>query len=218
MKAKKIILLFLLVAACGPEVKFVKPLPAGKRNLAEIPANYQGSFRSIADSSVLTIDRLFIISNETDYRRMTKEQLFQEMDTVIDHDTLVWITPAWCVEVNLLGDSAEYISKQSDTLFRKEGSNCIRKYRDYLFLNKQTADNYWTIQIMKMLNDSLYFDGLVSAAEIDSIRIITDIKTIADTAENKIQAYHLNPSNTELNTILKRKHISPVYVKYHSKK
>jgi hypothetical protein len=209
----RIVLIFLLlITSCGPEILFLKPLPKAKKNMASIPSNFCGRYISLTDSSILSITGYLVISDKTEYRQMTKEQLFAEIDTTIDHDTLVWITPGWNIEFRLFADSAKYISKQIDTLFSKTDESCIRKYRNILFLNVKNNHNYWSVQIMIRKNDSLFFGDLINTQEIDSIRNITRVKAISDSS-GKIQEYYLNPSKRELNRILKRKKITPNYAK-----
>ena len=117
---------------------------------------------------------------------MTKEQLFEEIDTVIDHDTLVYASPNWTVEINLIGDSAEYISRQVDTLFITGPDNYIREWRKYIFLNMKSAEEKWLVYIMKKQNDQLFFDELLESDEVDTVQNIVEITPVIDTAENKV--------------------------------
>jgi hypothetical protein len=212
-KIRTVLFLLLLISACGPEILFQHPLPKGKKDMPVIPALFYGTYKNIGDSSMLFIDSLQIISTKTDNRRMTRIQLFAEIDTTIDHDTLVWVTPGWSIEIKFFGDSAEFISQECDTLFRWKPASCIREFRQILFLNTQTSDQYWTVQIIQLTNDSLYLGDLVSTAEIDAVRELTHVVTIPDTVNNKVREYRLNPTQHELKSILKRKKIKPAWVR-----
>ncbi len=202
-----------LVFACEPPVYFLSPQPAGVKNLPEIPLHYTGSFFNIKDSTRIVISANRVINYETDYSIMTREQLYQEIDTVIDHDTLVYASPNWTVEINLIGDSAEYISRKVDTLFLAGTENYIRKWHDFLFLNMKATEGKWLVHIMKNEDNQLFFDELLKSAEVDSVNSIVEITPVIDTVENKIIEYYLDVSKKELSRILKKKEVSFDYIK-----
>ena len=208
-----ILLLAGLFFACEPPVYFLTPQPAGINNLGEIPDQYTGSYFNLKDSTRLAISSNQVIQHEIDYSIMTKEQLFEEIDTVIDHDTLVYASPNWTVEINLIGDSAEYISRQVDTLFITGPDNYIREWRKYIFLNMKSAEEKWLVYIMKKQNDQLFFDELLESDEVDTVQNIVEITPVIDTAENKVTEYYLDPSKRELSRILDIKEISFDYIK-----
>ena len=208
-----IILVAGLILSCEPSVYFLSPQPAGIKNLPEIPREYAGSYFNTKDSTLLFISSDQLIHRETDYSIMTREKLYEEIDTVIDHDTLVYAAPNWTVEINLIGDSAEYISKTIDTLYLSGPENYIRKWHDFLFLNMKTDEGKWTVYILKKNDTQLFFDELLKSSEVDTVKTIVEITPVIDTVENKITEYYLDPSKKELLGILKNKKVSYDYLK-----
>lgn len=208
-----IILVAGLIFSCEPPVYFLSPQPPGVKNLPEIPREYTGSYFNSKDSTLLFISSGQLIHRETDYSIMTREKLYEEIDTVIDHDTLVYAAPNWTLEINLIGDSAEYISIKTDTLFLSGPENYIRKWHGFLFLNMKASENKWTVHILKKNNTQLFFDELLKSPEVDTVNTIVEITPVVDTVENKITEYYLDPSKKELSGILKNKKVSYDYLK-----
>lgn len=208
-----ILLIIFLYVACEPPVYFLAPQPAGIKNLDEIPYQYAGSYLNIKDSAQLIISPGQVIQYEIDYSIMTREQLYQEIDTVIDHDTLVYASPNWTIEINLIGDSAEYISRQEDTLFITGPENYIRKWREFLFLNMKAHEGKWLVYIMKTEDNRLFFDEFLESSEVDTVQSFVEITPVIDTIENKVTEYYLDPSKKDLSQILKIKEISFDYIR-----
>lgn len=202
-----------LLLACEPPVYYLSPQPPDVKNLSDIPLEYTGSFMNLKDSSQITISPDMVVQYEIDYSIMTREQLYKELDTVIDHDTLVYIDPNWTLEINLIDDSAEYISRKEDTLFIAGTENYIRKWKDILFLNMHAGEGKWTVHILKVYDDMLYFDELLKPSEIDSVKNIIEIKTFIDSTQNKITEYNLDPTKKELSQIMKHKEIHYSYAR-----
>ncbi len=205
--------LILLAATCDPKVKFENPQPKGKKNLDALPADVQGKYLELADSSILTIDSKMIVKEVLKIARLTKQQLWAEIDTVFEIDTIVPVAGNMTVEFDFYGDSVQLTTLDVDTLFNLPDGDILRKYKDIFFLNTPLKNELWKVQIMGIKGDSLMLTSLVPLAEIDSISPLTRIITIRDTTEDKVEEYRLNPSTAQLKKILARKEITFGYVK-----
>ncbi len=205
--------ILLLSATCDPKVKFEDPQPSGRKNLDAIPAGYHGKYLELSDSATLTIGSNLIVKEDLKTVRMTKMQLYEEIDTVFELDTLVYITDNMTVEFQFYGDSVNVITYDADTLFNLSENNLLREYKGFLFLNTPLEDDLWKVKIIKAKEDSLMLANLVSTSEIDTISPLTHIITIKDTTENKIDEYRLNPTKSELKKILARKKMDFGYLK-----
>lgn len=210
---KIFVLAIVLLFACEPPVYFLSPQPSGIKNLPGIPTDYTGSYFNSKDSTRLVVTASSVIHYETDYSIMTREQLYEEIDTVIDHDTLVYVSPNWTLEINLIGDSAEFISRTVDTFFLAGPENYIRKWREFLFLNMNTNPGKWQVFIMKIQNERLYFDEMLKATEVDTFKNMVSITPVFDAVENIVTEYYLDPSKRKLSRILKSKEVSFDYVR-----
>ncbi|MBN1598875.1 MAG: hypothetical protein JW894_11330 [Bacteroidales bacterium] len=208
-----ILLIFLVFVNCKPKVLFKKAQPKRIKNLHYLPAEYLGKYLNVKDSSVLTIDSIIILHEEFEFSKMTRQELYEDIDTVINHDTTVYIDENWVIAIRIFGDSASYSSYMVDTLFNLDNNDVLRKYEGYLFLNKLSDNELWEISIMKLTSDSLLFDPLVRSSEIDSLRSITRIREIKDPEEeNKIKEYHLNPTRKQLRKILEKHPVEYSYL------
>lgn len=207
MKEKPVYYLFLLllpvlIVSCKPKVLFKKPLPKRIKNTAILPENYQGKYLDIKDSAVLTIDSLLITREEFNINFMTRKELYEEIDTIIEHDTTV-IEDNWRIEIKIFGDSASFSTYISDTLFNIQEKGLVKEYNGYLFLNRLSENQYWQVFIIRQDGDSLLYSPFLRSADIDTARTITKVKDIRDPEdEEKIQEYHLNPSNRQINKLL----------------
>ncbi len=198
----------VVLFSCEPPVYFLAPQPPGVKNLPEIPPAYRADYLNTKDSIRIIISANMVTQYETEFSGMTREQLYRDIDTVIDHDTLVYVSPNWTVEINLIGDSAEYISRKVDTVFLNAPGNMIRKWQGFIFLNMKAEKDMWQVYIMKKNTNQLYFDELLDSSEIDSVNHIVEITHVIDSVENKIIEYYLDPSKKELSRILKKKKIT----------
>ena len=208
-----IVALFLIAATCDNKVKFKNPQPAGKKDLYSIPAVFHGKYLELADSLTLTIDAKLIIEEDYQSSRMTKEELYIEIDTVFEIDTLIYVAGNTSLEFKFFGDSVEIITYDVDTLFNLAEHDAIRKYKGFHFLNSPLENNLWKVQIMRAKGDSLMLTSLISVSEIDTINPLSPITIIRDTVENKIEEYILDPSKSEVKKILSRKEQKYGYVR-----
>ncbi len=208
-----IIALFLLAATCDPKVKFESPQPSGRKDLKAIPAIYHGTYFEITDSTSLTINKTSIIEEELRIALLTKQQLWEEIDTVFEVDTIVNVVKNTTVEFDFYDDSVKLTTQTIDTLFDLNLHSHLRTYKAYLFLNTPLEDDFWKVKILKAKGDSLMLKSLVTESEIDTISPLTQITTITDSIEHKTKEYRLNPTKSEIKKILARKKLEYNYVR-----
>lgn len=207
------IALFLLAATCDPKVKFESPQPAGRKDIKVIPAIYHGSYIETSDSTTLTINDISIVEEELRIALLTKQQLWEEIDTVFEVDTIVTIVKNTTVEFDFYDDSVRLTTHSRDTLFELGPQAHIREYKGFLFLNTPLEDDLWKVKILKIKGDSLMMKPVVTESEIDNISLLTQITTITDTIENKTEEYILNPTKSEMKKILAVKKLEFAFVK-----
>jgi hypothetical protein len=128
-----------------------------------------------------------------------------ELDTIYTEDIKIEISENWTMTVNVEGDSATIETYGIDTLFLLSENTKLRKFRGYLFLNYFSLDSTWKVKILKLQDNLLDFEKLVSPSEIDTLREVTPIFTVIDTATNKPDHHDLQPKRRELKAILERK-------------
>jgi hypothetical protein len=199
--------------SCGPEVRFKEPQPVGKRNLNFIPKNYRGLYINLSDSSILRVSSDLITKEWDEISTLTKEEMQEEFDTILLHDTVMQFAENWYIDFKIHGDSTTIHSYGLDTIFFRSDSQLVRKYKGHLFLNYHNRDDLWGVKIMS--NDKEYLDlkDLVSVSEIDSLKDIIAIDTIVDNSSSKIKQFLLKPNRREVEEILNRKKSSNEFKK-----
>jgi hypothetical protein len=201
-----LILIFILIG-CGPkpDVIFLEPQPKNKRDLKEIPKVYQGQYLSKSDSSILTIDSKVIFQEWTGVSKVSETEMQEVLDTIYKEDIEIEISDNWTMNIYVEGDSATIATYGIDTLFVLSEKTKLRKFKGYLFLNYSHSYSKWRVKILKLEENQLEFENLVSHIEIDSLREITPIVTEIDTLTSKVDHYEMQPKRRELKRILARK-------------
>jgi hypothetical protein len=188
-----------------PEVRFLEPQPKNKHDLKDFPKEYQGQYMSKSDSSIMTIDSKMIYQEWSGFSKVSDVEMQDELDTIYKEDVKIEISNNWTMTVNVKGDSATIETYGIDTIFLLSEKAKLRKFKGYLFLNYLSPDSTWRVKILKLEDNQLDFDELVSPAEIDSLREVTPIYTEIDTSSNKPDFHDLQPKRKELKAILERK-------------
>jgi len=188
-----------------PEVRFLEPQPRNKHDLKEFPREYQGQYISKSDSSILTIDSKMIYQEWIGFSKVSDVEMQNELDTIYKEDIEIEISDNWTMTVDVEGDSATIETYGIDTLFLLSENTKLRKFKGYLFLNYSSSDSTWRVKILKLDDNLLDFEKLVSSSEIDTLREVTSIITVIDTVTNKPDHHDLKPKRRELKAILERK-------------
>ena len=196
-----------------PEVRFLEPQPKNKHDLKDFPKEYQGRYMSKSDSSILTINSKMICQEWSGFSKVSDVEMQDELDTIYKEDIKIEISNNWTMTVNVEGDSATIETYGIDTLFLLSEKTKLRKFKGYLFLNYSSPDSTWRVKILKLEDNQLDFEKLVSPSEIDTLREVTPIFTEIDTATNKPDHHDLQPKRKELKAILERKVSDSRFVK-----
>lgn len=210
-----ILTLISILIGCTPkpEVRFLEPQPRNKHDLKDFPKEYQGQYMSKSDSSILTIDSKMIYQEWSGFSKVSDVEMQDELDTIYKEDIKIEISDNWTMTVNVEGDSATIKTYGIDTLFLLSENTKLRKFKGYLFLNYSCPDSTWRVKILKLEDNQLDFEKLVSSSEIDTLREVTPIFTEIDTTTNKPDHHDLQPKRKELKAILERKVSDSKFIK-----
>jgi hypothetical protein len=208
-----ILILFIIGCTPKPEVRFLEPQPKNKHDLKEFPKEYQGQYLSKSDSSILTIDSKMIYQEWSGISKVTDIEMQEVLDTIYKEDIKIEISSNWTMTIDVEGDSATIETYGIDTLFLLYEKTKLRKFKGYLFLNYSSPDSTWRVKILKLEDNQLDFEKLVSPSEIDTLREVTPIYTEIDTTTNKPEYHDLQPKRRELKEILERKVSDSRFVK-----
>lgn len=224
MKKSSLILLvaFLALTTCGPDVKFVEPQPQGGPNLSSIPKLYHGNFKNQSDSTYLIIDSFSIKKEWRTTEWVNCDSLEKELKIPINSDTTLQINDKLMLDklaeltlaINLIDDSAKVRVMGSEILFAVSDSQLVRTYKRFCFLNFGTKDGYWQVKTLRLDGDLLDFSELIDSKDIEDFNDLTRITTITDTVSGKIVEYRLNPTHRELRRILREKKLENSYKRF----
>ncbi len=213
MKRKYLIYIILIFCiGCGPYIWFKVPQPEGFNNLKSFPDNIQGKYISLADTSTIRIESEEIVQEYRENLIMTKIEFREETGDTIPTDTSFAFADKWDVKVMSIGDSVYVYSRKDEQLFKISDRNILREYKGYYFLNYKDSTAYWKVKILKLYNDTLEFDYILTEDDIVNIVSITTVESVKDTTEDVIK-YYLQPSKRQLKKILKRRSQGEKFIK-----
>jgi Holliday junction resolvase len=174
----------LLAASCGtgefsetPSVVFGEPQPAGVDNEPGFPSRLQGKFRSLSDGNVLDISNKFILSTTT----LDEKIRISELDSNLQlrGDTVLDLKNGEKTKVLVQGDSIHRSFSFTDTVFRMNYDNVLRKFRGHYFLNTRYEGENWDVKKLSLEKGKLLVSSIREKEEIESLQAITE--SAADT-------------------------------------
>jgi hypothetical protein len=196
MKLRIISLLFLLHCSCENIVRFETPQPEGQRDEKYIPSKMIGTYRSLNDSSLLTV---------------TKQQLTRIVDwrvsgTINDLDSAIRIEvkgDTTFTEKNEIGnltyvvrgDSVFVSSNYIDTLFSLSREDKLRKLKGYYLINRKTEDGYWIVSKIETTKYGLLIGRVSNKQDLDKLQELTNSQ--GDTV------YNFRPTKREMKKFIR---------------
>lgn len=215
MKRKTVVFILLVfLLGCGPYIWFKVPQPQGRENLTAFPAELQGKYSSVVDTVIIHIEKDKIIREYRENLLMTKVEFREETGDSIAEDTAFTFSGNWQISVKSFGDSVHIFSKKDDELFYISQRQLLREYKGYYFLNYQDTNNFWKVKILKLEADTLEFDYILHADDMQRIRNITKVEVKKDSSEESSK-YYLNPTRRELKKILRKRMVGEKYIRLH---
>jgi len=212
MKRKYLIYTILIFCiGCGPYIWFKVPQPEGLSNLKSFPDNIQGKYIALSDTSTIRIESDEIVQEYRENLIMTKTKFHEETGDTVSTDTSFTFADKWDVKVMSIGDSVYIYSSKDDQLFKISDENILREYKGYYFLNYKDS-TFWKVKILKMSNDTLEFDYILTDDDIVNILGVTKVETVKDTIED-VTKYYLEPSKRQLRKILNRRSKGEKFIK-----
>lgn len=172
-------LLFSALMACGsgdfrepPTVIFGEPQPADIENLPAFPKRIQGQFRGLAEGNILNIsDKLIISTSEFD-EKMSIASL--DSSATLIGDTLVEKSSGKKEKVLIQGDSLVRHFSYSDTVYRINFDNVLRKFKGHYFLNTRFEGENWDVKQLSLEGGKLVLCSIRTKEEIDNLQAITE--------------------------------------------
>lgn len=189
-------ILLLLLSGCSNDATFDKPQPPDTKALSGFPSHIRGSYFSKNEISTLEIGPRLI----TQTYDLTEDVLPGHIDTTkyeLSNDSLLYKLTGQRQKVIFSGDTLKIHTHGMDTMFAVSDTNVLKKFKGYYFLNKQTANKYWTVYRLTLSK------GILT---IGYIRDSTDIKLLKDIASDTKDStgYHFKPSQKQFERFVKQ--------------
>jgi len=188
----------IVCCSCDNIVRFETPQPDGQKDEKVLPKKLIGSYRSLKDSSILTITKDKIISSiNSSYSGLVSD--LDSIDRVkIKNDTSYSeIDFNMRVDVSIEGDSIFQHFDYKDTIFSFSKNDVLRKFKGYYFLNRQTSPNHWYVTKLGRTKEGLVLGIISSKEDIRNLRELTNI--------NSDTIYEFRPTKKDLKQFLKEK-------------
>lgn len=169
-----IFLASLFVLACQPPVTFDKPQPADVASIDRFPARYQGEYQSSADNSILVINSNSIVRTNCYEEKVHVSQLDSSQQLI--GDTLFDLLSNRGSAVQIEGDSIVRNITETDTLFRIDVLNELKKYKGYYFINIFTLPSAWQVRKLNFSRGKLTMNSINTSEDIEQLKALTESK------------------------------------------
>lgn len=161
-----------LLIACQPPVTFNKPQPADVNSISNFPKRLQGKYLSTADGSVLQISYNSMIRIYDYDAKVHISQLDSNLQLI--GDTLFDLRINKGSLAMIEGDSVLQHFHETDTLFRIDELNVLKKYKGYYFINIFILPETWQVQELEFSRGKLTLACINDKEDINQLKELTD--------------------------------------------
>jgi hypothetical protein len=191
-----------LFVSCGKgedHVTFITPQPLGSDDLKTFPRKFEGTYRSLTDSSLLVISKHQLISQTTGSFKNTIDQLdsADRAQVITWGDTILTIPEEPGSYYIIFGDSIELHINGVDSLFDIQKGDVLRKFKGYFFANIRHSDDSWNTMKITPTRQGLIVSRISYADEIDGLKELTVVKD-----DSVIHSY--NPSRKQMKLFIRQ--------------
>jgi len=190
------ILSAILMVSCQPAVTFDQPQPADIYPISGFPKGIQGQYQSIEDNSFLNITENALI-RVYDFDLKTHVSQIDSTKQLIG-DTLYDFNSNEGILVQFEGDSIVQHVFETDTLFRIDELNVLKKYKGYYFVNIFTLPETWQVKELELHR------GMLTLASINSKEDIDQLRELTDSAQDTVP-YVFSPTKKEFRDFIRNK-------------
>lgn len=175
MKKLKIgfaLLILTSLFACTSSVTFNEPQPMDTQNLSRFPTRLQGQYKSLQDSSDLTVSDKFIQRIYDFDLKFHPNEL--DSNTRLSGDTIIDLETKEKTLVKKVGDSLVRHLHYVDTLFAINYDNVVRKFKGYYFLNTRVDKESWEVKKLQLSKGKLVISSISTKLDLENLKQITE--------------------------------------------
>ena len=191
MNLRTLIFILVIFTSCDNLVRFESPQPTGQREEKAISNKLIGQYRSLNDSTLLTITSSEIVRT-VDWKTVLH---ISKVDSVtrasIHGDTTFYETNGQAKFVfEVRGDSLFHSIDYKDTLVSLRGGDKVRKLKGYFLLNRLTTNEEWIVSKIGRTKDGVVIGTISNKEALGKLRELTN--TDSDTV------YNFNPTRRQM--------------------
>lgn len=197
MKKLYFILLVILLYSCKESiVQFSEPQPEHKNDMKSFPGKLIGNYYNSENETDLEITKYFIIKKILVRDTINRKEL-SEFE-VLNNDTIINKKTSEKIIVKKLNDSLFTNYVYTDTIFRIDDENVLRKFKGYYFLNFKTRENNWSVKKLFQKNGQLNINDITTKEEIELL------EEIIETKKDSTKPFVIKPTKQQFREFLKR--------------
>lgn len=189
-----IALITSILFACQPPVAFDKPQPADVDKISGFPKRIQGKYLSNQDNSVLQVSSDALIRIYDYEQKIYISQLDSNFQLI--GDSLFDLRTNKGEIVRIEGDSLVQQMHETDTLFRIDELNVLKKFKGYYFANIYIVPQSWQVKKLEFSRKSLIISDISVKEDLAQLKEITE--TTQDTVP-----YVFSPTRREFKTFVR---------------
>jgi len=191
------ILLVILLYSCKESiVQFSEPQPEHKNDMKSFPGKLIGNYYNSENETDLEITKYFIIKKILVRDTINRKEL-SEFE-VLNNDTIINKKTSEKIIVKKLNDSLFTNYVYTDTIFRIDDENVLRKFKGYYFLNFKTRENNWSVKKLFQKNGQLNINDITTKEEIELL------EEIIETKKDSTKPFVIKPTKQQFREFLKR--------------
>jgi hypothetical protein len=189
-----------ILYACQPAATFIEPQPIGTDNLIKFPNRLHGTYISLEDSTLLSINDKSIHKIYNFTYTIHKNEL--DNTSKIVGDSIINPINNKKSAFKVQGDSLAIDIHQIDTLFHLDKDHILRKFKGYYFLNSHYNNSSWELKKLQLTKGKISISKISKGTDLDMLR------GIAEHPEDTISLIKLAPTKRQFKKFVKNRGFS----------
>lgn len=168
-----VIFLVAILTGCEPPVTFTEPQPVDTENLIKFPKRLQGQYFNLEDNSILIIEDALI---QRVYNLEEKVHINQVDNSLqINGDTIINLATNDKSIIYREEDSLITHIHYTDTLFKIDNKNVVRKWKGYYFLSTCYDETSWEVKKVQLSKGQLFLSNISSELEMENLKEMAEM-------------------------------------------
>jgi hypothetical protein len=209
-----IVVISTILSCKSDTVKFEQPQPESEKALSSFNLNIQGVYINLENpSDELFIESKIIRSQNVLSFSCLKSDLeidsTENVDITNDQEIIDYLTSEGG-NATIRNDSIFYKLVIVDTLFHISDDQILKRFARNYFLNYWLSDNYWKVQKIEMIHDTLLIGEITPSDTLLFYDFAKKQDRIINEDSVVVHDYILNPNKKDMRMMLRSKSFDKV--------